>query len=863
MSVPPINNPPQVVDVGPDRLGRDLDDIRKVTSDAVPGYVSTRGGVLVPNFSKWAELGYDRLATIDQSGITNRLDRGAYALWNPVLAAAGQYRLMDVVLRADGSGYWQNTVNGNTTNPDAGGAGWVDFLYPREFDNTADLRAYPPPRTSAGKTQSVLVLAVGTGGEIRYYYDPAATDTHNGVSVVQPISVVGAGRWKVGISQKMSPRHWGARDDWRRGTGSIGVLGTRVTINPVLPGVIEQTLKGFTPDDVGKTILVHRHTGKFVDVGVVPSVLGVITAYLSPTQVDISVAATQALTNEEVYVTTNNDVAVQSASDWCALNRHKLFFEGTKFAITAQITLRSYSRWKGDGEDGGLLLLKNYSPNFAGAGALLLREAASIANPFGSFSKGVSIEAVAFQGAVTITRVACIVNVRGFRFFNCKTIRAGGVIVTHEAEYSGVYSASATGGNSTTDTAVLAGFSATNTDDLNEDVKINHNEFDRDSDYSRANAVRIHFTKRFQIIGNKCIACCISGWGGGAPQTAGGYTTALRRVRDGVITANEICRSNGGVYFNNCDGVQITSNTAEDITDTAFDDEGCINTTIANCTARNCGNFCFSHFFQGRGNKFFGNTGIQSARAATLRASFGETNYGPGEGRTCFRQLSAFNDTRETYKNELLINGCTFGWEGDTGFGRVVFDTYVPITFSNNTLKNVCVDHRSQANNECIRYLYNDHFFTNPPVSGTPCYVAIGTQQSNGQWSLVKGNTFYVRNAPAGAVVLLLVTSIGNGHRHTVFADGNLIDVNAGVVNPVAYCDKRTATGANTKACFEIKNTRLSSGAIKNISLIPPASSAYPPTLVEADNKNFALTNLAIDTTADTSIYGNLVVLPA
>ena len=807
-------------------------------------------------------LGESKIVDVDVA--LTRLDRGAYAPWSAGLAAAGKYRVMDVVLRGDGSGYWQNTVTGNATDPDAGGAGWVDFLYPREFDNTTDLRAYPPPRTSAGRTQSVLVLSVGTGGDLRYYYDPTSTDAHNGVAVVQPISVAGPGRWKVGISQKMSPRHWGARDDWRRGTGSIGVLGTRVTINPALPGVVEQTLKGFTPDDVGKTILVHRHTGKFVDVGVVPSVLGVITAYVSPTQVDISVAATQALNNEEVYVTTLNNVAVQSASDWCALNRRKLFFEGTKFGVSAQINLRSYSRWKGDGEDGGLLLLQNYSPNFAGAGCLLLRETASIEHPFTSFSREVSIEGVSFQGAITVTRVACIVNVRGFRFVGCKTIRAGGVIVTHEAEYSGAYSASATGGNSTTDTAVLAGFSPIHTDDLNEDVQIKNCTFDRDCDYSRANAIRLHFTKRFQVIGVKCIACNISGWGGGAPMTGGGYTNALRRVRDGVITGCEIRCSNGGVYFNNCDGLQVTSCVAETITDTGFDTEGCINTTITSCTARDCGNFCFSHFFQGRGNKFTANTGIQSARASTLRALFGETNYGPGEGRTCFRQLSAFNDTREPYKNELEVSGCTFVWEGDAGFGRVVFDTYVPINFHHNTLKNVCVDHRSQANNENIKYENNKHFYTNPPVSTTPCYVALGTRQFNGQSSVVKDNDFYVRNSPPGAVVLLLVTSIGNGHRHTVFARGTTIDVNAGVLTPLAYCDARTSSGANTRACFDIQGTRLSSGAIKNISLIPPAATnAYPPTLAEADNKNFALTNLAVDTASDTSIYGTLAFLPS
>lgn len=41
-----------------------------------------------------------------------------------VSTAITGYALGAVVLMADGAGYWINTTNGNTTNPDAGGAGW-------------------------------------------------------------------------------------------------------------------------------------------------------------------------------------------------------------------------------------------------------------------------------------------------------------------------------------------------------------------------------------------------------------------------------------------------------------------------------------------------------------------------------------------------------------------------------------------------------------------------------------------------------------------------------------------------------------------------------------------------------------------
>lgn len=39
----------------------------------------------------------------------------------------GGYPLGAVLMRANGTGYWQNTVDGNTANPDTGGAGWLPF----------------------------------------------------------------------------------------------------------------------------------------------------------------------------------------------------------------------------------------------------------------------------------------------------------------------------------------------------------------------------------------------------------------------------------------------------------------------------------------------------------------------------------------------------------------------------------------------------------------------------------------------------------------------------------------------------------------------------------------------------------------
>lgn len=67
------------------------------------------------------------------SAITRWASAGAGYTYDSTFASdanVGGYPQGARVLRADGTGYWLNTVDANTTNPETGGAGWVpDYTY--------------------------------------------------------------------------------------------------------------------------------------------------------------------------------------------------------------------------------------------------------------------------------------------------------------------------------------------------------------------------------------------------------------------------------------------------------------------------------------------------------------------------------------------------------------------------------------------------------------------------------------------------------------------------------------------------------------------------------------------------------------
>ncbi|WP_411887335.1 hypothetical protein [Hydrocarboniphaga effusa] len=65
-------------------------------------------------------------ATLDRAALYQYV-RGRWSVgWVSDVAASGFYKNGDIVVKSDASGYWQNLVDGNTSNPDVAGIGWID-----------------------------------------------------------------------------------------------------------------------------------------------------------------------------------------------------------------------------------------------------------------------------------------------------------------------------------------------------------------------------------------------------------------------------------------------------------------------------------------------------------------------------------------------------------------------------------------------------------------------------------------------------------------------------------------------------------------------------------------------------------------
>lgn len=78
-----------------------------------------------------------------------------------------------LLLKADGSGYWQNTVENNTSDPDASGAGWIDFTTAALASLTGAVQSFARSTAPSGwlkcngaavsrATYSALFAVIGT-----------------------------------------------------------------------------------------------------------------------------------------------------------------------------------------------------------------------------------------------------------------------------------------------------------------------------------------------------------------------------------------------------------------------------------------------------------------------------------------------------------------------------------------------------------------------------------------------------------------------------------------------------------------------------------------------------------------------------
>ena len=99
-----------------------------------PGAASLTDGFPPLTFTPLASGGVPP-AGADMNGILNMISAhtrwmnagGTYTWDSTFETAVGGYPKCAMVQKADNSGWWVSTVDGNTTNPDTGGAGWVEF----------------------------------------------------------------------------------------------------------------------------------------------------------------------------------------------------------------------------------------------------------------------------------------------------------------------------------------------------------------------------------------------------------------------------------------------------------------------------------------------------------------------------------------------------------------------------------------------------------------------------------------------------------------------------------------------------------------------------------------------------------------
>jgi len=275
-------------------------------------------------------------------------------------------------------------------------------------------------------------------------------------------------------------------------------------------------------------------------------------------------------------------------------------------------------------------------------------------------------------------------NMRRVSLTRCSSRRMGGLMVKHMREANGRYKRTA--GSATLDPAVMAGFSAEHTDDLNEEIFVFDNKIDGGAYMS--NVVRFNFSRKIAVVGNEGRFANISWWGGGARHTEGGSLGFQRRVREVYITNNRLSGANGGIYGNNGDGILVAHNDISLMTDVGIDFEGCFNALAYNNIVRNVGNFCYATFYAAKNIVFRDNYGMQDGDGTNLHLVYGKGRYGRMAGRALLALRSAgFGNVAGAIDVSFIDNH--FVWAGPKGLGNCVPSYFNRLRLEGNRFENV------------------------------------------------------------------------------------------------------------------------------------------------------------------------------
>lgn len=525
-----------------------------------------------------------------------------------------------------------------------------------------------------------------------------------------------------------------------------------------------------------------------------------------------------------------------------------------------QIRLCSGTRIIGDGPGSNSRIVSDYVGASFRDGLFWMREphvvdAWANGRPAGdidqAFSHDISISGLTFEATDFASAAVALVCVRGVDYHHNHHVRCGGIKFFHELELNDRYSLGHDD-DPTTDNAVMAGFHAQTPDDLNQQIRISHLSGGADrysyspGDGKAACAVRLNFVRDFSIAHVHMDYCNISGWGGSARPGKGGELRWMRRLRDGYITDVHCSRSNGAIYFNNAHNVKIFGCSAKDVSDTAFDFEGCTYCLFDGIYAVNAGNFGISIFYATRGNVIRNFHARQTPEAAALRARYATERFKPGLGKTLFRRLAGFEDP--DFEQDVVLDTGSFVYEGE-GFGLVAVDSWVDVTYRNVQHHNVLMDLRAHSNAK-EQLLHDNRFTFTKQATDGDVLVAIGPNSTH--YACWKGGTIESTVEQPPGVIPLLAQARAYAGTTIVDITGSRIDV-PGVETAIAISDARS-TGRSPAHAFRLHGNLVTAGSrIQNLNLNQRAG-GDPLQLESLDNRDLAFTPVTVETATGDSV---------
>lgn len=275
-------------------------------------------------------------------------------------------------------------------------------------------------------------------------------------------------------------------------------------------------------------------------------------------------------------------------------------------------------------------------------------------------------------------------NLRGVSVTRCTATRMGLLGLHHMLQKLNRYLRSR--GTEQLDPAVLAGFSPTHTDDLNEDALVYDCEVDALTHSSQL--ARFDFTRRIAVAHCRGRFASVSWWGGGGRREQGGDLAFLRRARDIYVCDNTLSGSIGGVYGNNGQNIHVARNHVSMVTDIGIDFEGCIDAVARDNVVENAGNFCYATLFAAKNVVFERNLAVQDGSATDIHKRYGARKVGSVTGRTVFAIRSAgFAGVEGAV--DVAYRDNRFIWRGESGVGRCLSSSFDRLELSGNRFENV------------------------------------------------------------------------------------------------------------------------------------------------------------------------------